>query len=87
MAWLDNLRDAEGRAFVRTRLKRVEQGNLGDVRSVGDGVHELKIDKGPGYRVYFGQDSDLVVLLLGGDKDSQQRDIAKAKEYWTDYNA
>ena len=63
-------------------------GNLGNIRSLGDGVSELKVDFGPGYRVYFGEDGPrVVVLLIGGDKGSQQRDIAKAKDYWRDYNA
>jgi putative addiction module killer protein len=86
-SWLLGLKDVRGRADIRVRLGRVEQGNLGDFEPVGDGVYELKIDKGPGYRVYFGQDGDSVVLLSGGDKGSQQRDIAKAKTYWSDYNA
>jgi len=55
--------------------------------SVGEGVHEMKIDSGPGYRVYFGEDGDLIILLSGGDKASQDRDIAKAKPYLRDYNA
>jgi putative addiction module killer protein len=54
---------------------------------VGDGVHELKIDFGPGYRVYFAADGDSIILLYGGDKSTQVRDIVKAKEYWSDYNA
>lgn len=62
------------------------QGNLGHHRSVGHGVHELKIDFGPGYRVYFGQDGDkVVVLLIGGDKKTQAADIKRAQEYWNDY--
>jgi putative addiction module killer protein len=85
--WLTGLRDAEGRAVIRTRLNRVAAGNLANCRSVGGGVHELKINFGPGYRVYFGVDGNVVVLLNGGDKDSQSRDIQRAKEYWTDYNA
>jgi putative addiction module killer protein len=84
--WLNKLRDREVKSRIRLRLQRVILGNLGDYKSVGDGVFELRIDYGPGYRVYFGQDGDrIVVLLLGGDKGSQDRDIAKAKEYWQDY--
>jgi putative addiction module killer protein len=84
--WLDGLRDNEAKARVRLRLKRVVLGNLGDHKSVGNGVYELRIDYGPGYRVYFGQDgSTIVVLLCGGDKGSQDRDILRAKEYWKDY--
>jgi putative addiction module killer protein len=63
-------------------------GNLGNTRALGSGVSELKIDFGPGYRVYFGEDGPkIVVLLLGGDKSSQERDIEKAKAFWEDYNA
>lgn len=84
--WLDRLRDVRGRAKIRVRLDRVRLGNLGDKRSVGDGVHELRIDFGPGYRVYFGIESDRVILLLlGGDKSSQNKDIAQSKEYWRDH--
>lgn len=85
--WLTGLRDKEGRATIRTRLNRVQNGNLSNCRSVGDGVHELKIDFGPGYRVYFAADGDSIILLYGGDKSTQVRDIVKAKEYWSDYNA
>lgn len=61
-------------------------GNLGDYRSVGKGVFELRIDYGSGYRVYFGQiGSTIVLLLLGGDKSTQERDIRQAKEYWAEY--
>jgi putative addiction module killer protein len=73
--WLDELKDVTGRALIRKRLNRVRLGNLGNVRNLGDGVSELKVDFGPGYRVYFGEDGPkIVVLLLGGDKGSQQRD-------------
>ena len=86
--WLNGLKDVSGRALIRKRLNRVRLGNLGNVRSLGDGVLEFKVDFGPGYRVYFGEDGPrIVVLLIGGDKGSQQRDILKAKEYWRDYNA
>jgi len=62
-------------------------GNLGHCRSVGGGVVELKIDFGPGFRIYFGQDGDkIIVLLVGGDKRTQPTDIKRAKEYWVDYS-
>jgi putative addiction module killer protein len=84
--WLDGLRDVAGRAKIRVRLDRVRLGNLGDNRSVGEGVRELRVDFGPGYRVYFGFDGNrAVLLLLGGDKSSQDKDIARAKEYWREY--
>lgn len=84
--WLDSLRDTRARAKIKNRLKRVELGNLGDYRSVGEGACELKINYGPGYRVYFGQiGSRIVILLCGGEKSTQEQDILKAKEYWRDY--
>ena len=84
--WLDALRDLRGRDKIRSRLDRVQLGNLGDHASVGEGVEELRIDHGPGYRVYFGQAGTKVVLLLcGGDKSTQTQDILKAKSYWKDY--
>ncbi len=86
--WLHGLKDLMARAIIRKRLNRVRLGNMGNTRSLSDGVSELKIDFGPGYRVYFGEDgSRIVVLLVGGDKGSQSRDIEKAKEYWRDYHA
>ena len=84
--WLDSLRDIRGRVKIRTRLDRVQLGNFGDRASVGEGVEELRIDFGPGYRVYFGQAGTKVVLLLcGGDKSTQTQDILQAKSYWKDY--
>jgi putative addiction module killer protein len=84
--WLNDLRDIRARAKIRNRLKRVESGNLGNYAGVGEGVCELKIDYGSGYRVYFGQIGSTVVLLLcGGDKSTQEQDILRAKEYWRDY--
>jgi putative addiction module killer protein len=85
--WLNELRDVKGRAVIRVRLARVETGNFGDCAPVGDGVLELRIAFGPGYRIYFGEDGDKVVLLCGGDKSTQTADIATAKERWSDYNA
>jgi putative addiction module killer protein len=85
-SWLNALRDRDARARIRKRLDRVKLGNLGDHRSVGDGVFELKIDYGPGYRLYFAQVDLLIILLLcGGDKNTQDRDILQAKKFWTDF--
>ncbi|MGK5085748.1 type II toxin-antitoxin system RelE/ParE family toxin [Bdellovibrionota bacterium FG-1] len=84
--WLHELKDLQARAIIRKRLNRVRIGNLGNNRHVGQGVWELKIDFGPGYRVYYGNEGDrIVVLLCGGDKGTQTRDITKAQEYWKDY--
>ena len=84
--WLRRLRDARVRRRILSRLLRVESGNYGDCRSLKDGVFELRFVFGPGYRVYFGEDGDaIVVLLCGGDKSSQVQDIARAKEYWKEY--
>ena len=77
--WLDGLRDTRARARVLVRVERLATGNPGDVRPVGEGVSELRIDYGPGYRVYFKQQSrTIVVLLAGGDKRTQSRDIETA---------
>ena len=85
--WLIKI-DGDARAAVRTRLRRIEEhGNYGDCEPVGDGVSELRIHKGPGYRIYLGIDGDAVIVLCGGDKSSQASDIKKAKERWSDYNA
>jgi putative addiction module killer protein len=67
-------------------LDRIQLGNLGDYRSVGSGVFELKIDYGPGYRVYFAQVDSLIILLLcGGDKSTQDRDIRQSQQFWSDF--
>ena len=84
--WLTDLKDVRGRAKIRTRLDRVSLGNLGDHKFVGDGVYELRLFHSPGYRVYYGIPSEGVLLLLfGGTKNTQQRDIRSAKAYWLDY--
>ena len=84
--WLDGLGDITARQKARIRLDRVRLGNLGRNRSVGEGVYELKIDYGPGYRVYYGHEGKtLILLLLGGDKASQEKDIALARAYWNDH--
>ncbi len=84
--WLESLKDKKGRYIIRARLDRLACGNAGQCKSVGSGVFELKIYYGPGYRIYFGEeDKTVVVLLCGGDKGTQRKDIIKAREYWADY--
>lgn len=79
--WFNGLRDARAKARIQARIDRIEIGNFGDVAPVGEGVSELRIFYGPGYRVYFVQQGAvLVVLLAGGDKSTQASDIVKAKE-------
>ncbi len=85
--WIDALKDRTGRARIQVRIDRLAHGNPGQHRSLSDGVSELKIDVGPGYRVYYTErNGELIVLLAGGDKASQQRDIkaaiALAKNLW-----
>jgi len=84
---MDNYDRQEVSGRFQAKLRGVQNGNFGSCESVGDGVFELKIHFGTGYRIYFGQDGDLVILLCGGTKDTQTRDIKTAKEYWEDYNA
>jgi putative addiction module killer protein len=83
--WLLEL-DQAVRARIQARILRFELGNLGDHKQVGGGVWEARLDFGPGYRVYFGRSGrELVLLLLGGDKSSQRKDISCAKQYWATY--
>ena len=84
-AWLARL-DTRVRARLQARVLRFEAGNVGDHRSVGEGVWEARCDFGPGYRIYFAKPGKtIVLLLLGGDKTSQRADIGRAQEYWADY--
>lgn len=79
-AWFAALRDRQARARITARIRRLSLGNPGDVKPVGSGVSEMRIDYGPGYRVYFTRRGDVVaVLLCGGDKRTQDRDIARAR--------
>lgn len=80
---MKSLKDPVTRLRIRRRLDRVELGNFGDYKPLGDGVYELKLAFGSGYRIYFAEDGDTIVILLsGGDKSSQVKDIATAKMYW-----
>jgi putative addiction module killer protein len=88
ITWLEGLSDKKARAKIRTKIDRVSLGNLGNYESVGKGVVELKVDYGPGYRIYCGLEGQtLVILLCGGDKDSQDKDIKQAQKYWLDYRS
>ena len=86
--WLNRLRDRKGRQRILARLRRLEQSNFGDCKHLNHGVCELRVFFGPGYRVYFGEDSNtIVVLLTGGDKRSQTKDTETAKKYWKEYQS
>ena len=81
--WLNGLKDPVIRLRIRRRLDRIEIGNFGDCEPVGEGVSELRLFFGPGYRIYFAEyDDEIIILLCGGDKSSQKKDIKTAKMYW-----
>ena len=83
--WLHNLRDKRTRALIEVRLRRVSAGNFGDCKTAGEDVSELRVDIGPGYRLYHAKHGQaLVILLCGGGKASQQNNIIRAKDYWAD---
>ena len=84
--WLASLRDARARARIIMQVDRMELGLFGDSEPIGEGLSELKIHYGPGYRVYYGTENwDVYLLLCGGDKSTQSRDIKRAKAYWQEY--
>lgn len=84
--WVSALRDPRAKARIFARIDRVRLGNFGDCRSTGGGVHELRVDYGPGYRVYFGFSGPVIVVLLcGGTKRTQDRDIQTAHSYWKEF--
>lgn len=86
LEWLNNLKDIKARATIRARIERVALGNLGDCKSLKHDIFEIRIHYGPGYRVYFGKDGlRLKVILYGGNKNSQKRDIEKANKLWKEY--
>ncbi len=83
--WYKDIRDSQTRARIRSRITRIRAGNFGDCKSVGSGVNELRLDFGPGFRIYYAlANRVIVVLLAGGDKRSQDTDIAYAQELWKD---
>jgi putative addiction module killer protein len=84
--WLDKLKDLQGRVAIQRRVDRLAGGNFGDHKFCRDGVWELRVDYGPGYRVYYAREGQATVLLLcGGSKRTQSADIKDAVEYWRDY--
>ncbi|MFH1191967.1 MAG: type II toxin-antitoxin system RelE/ParE family toxin [bacterium] len=85
--WLEAIKDIVIKARIKNRLRRMELGILGDYKSIGSGLFELRLKFGSGYRIYFGEVNNKIILLLcAGDKNSQNKDIKKVKEYWKDYN-
>ena len=85
--WIDGLKDARGRHRIFTRIDRLALGLSGDWKSIGGSLCELRIDVGPGYRIYFAKESGNWLLLCGGDKSHQQADIRRAHEFWEDHKA
>ncbi|MCK4936267.1 MAG: type II toxin-antitoxin system RelE/ParE family toxin [Elusimicrobiales bacterium] len=84
--YVDSLKDRKGAAKIRIRVTRAELGNFGDHKKIGRGIIELRIDYGPGYRVYIGlHGKELIILLCAGDKKSQTKDVKMAIKYWDDY--
>jgi putative addiction module killer protein len=84
--WLTGIKDIKARAKINVKIDRLSMGNSGISKPLGGGISELKIDYGPGYRVYYGQSGKFLILLLcGGNKDTQQKDIEIAKEYWINF--
>jgi putative addiction module killer protein len=80
-SWLTKLKDIKARISIARRLERAQAGNLGDVKPVGESVYEMRVDIGPGYRLYYMmRGTEMIILLVGGDKSTQQKDIDKAKE-------
>ncbi|MBZ5594981.1 MAG: type II toxin-antitoxin system RelE/ParE family toxin [Acidobacteriia bacterium] len=83
--WLEALKDQRGRDIIKVRVRRISVGNFGDNKSLGGGLYELRVNFGPGYRVHFGRENEDVILLWGGQKQQQAKDIARARIYWTEY--
>jgi len=85
--WIDNLRDAQAKIRIDMRIRRLTKGNPGDVKPIGAGISEMRIDYGPGYRVYYKDTGkEIIILLCGGDKSTQEKDIFRAKEIAVGYD-
>lgn len=86
VSWLESLKDKKIRYRIKERLDRIALGNMGDCKPIREGVSELRLDFGPGYRIYFAEEKQkIVILLCGGDKSTQEKDIKKAIQYWEIY--
>ena len=86
--WLAKLKDHRAKARILIRLKRMETGHFGDVKSLGKGLYELRVTEGQAYRVYYGwAGKEIVLLLCAGNKATQSKDIKQARQYWSEYNA
>ncbi len=85
--WIESLKDKTARAKIKVRLARIRLGNLGDCKSLGQGLYEIRVDEGVGYRLYFTQASAKKIILLGGSKKTQEKDIEKARLYLKDYRS
>ena len=86
--WFSKLKDRRAKARILMRLKRVESDNFGDAKSLGGGIYELRITEGKAYRIYYARDGgEIVLLLCGGNKLGQSKDIKQARQYWSDYHA
>ncbi|MCH8293382.1 type II toxin-antitoxin system RelE/ParE family toxin [Candidatus Poribacteria bacterium] len=84
--WINSVKDRRTRARIDSRLDRLQDGNFGDWKSLGGGLFEMRLQFGSGYRVYYGREGEnIIILLTGGDKGSQTRDIQKARQHWQDY--
>ncbi len=84
--WVESIKDIVIKAKIKNRVRRIELGNFGDCKLIKNGIHELRLHFGPGYRVYFGKTSKIIILLLcGGSKNTQTKDIKKALKYWNDF--
>ncbi len=86
--WLESIKGKQTKARIQIRVRRLQNGLYGDCQTIGEGVFELRLFFGSGYRVYFGQDDDrIIILLCGGDKSTQKKDIKTAQIYWKDYQS